>query len=61
MTSKVNDESIRPGHRLLFASNLSGGNLMKDKKVYVEPQVISYTDEEILAELGGAQAQVSPS
>ncbi len=29
---------------------------MKDKKVYVEPQVISYSDEEILAELGVLQA-----
>lgn len=30
---------------------------MEDKKAYVEPQVTSYSDEELLAELGDLQAQ----
>lgn len=30
---------------------------MKDKKEYVEPRVISYSDEEILVELGTARAE----
>lgn len=33
-----------------------GGNRMEDKKIYKTPEVTSYTDEEILAELGEAYA-----
>ena len=32
-------------------------NIMEEKKDYVVPEIISYTDEEILAELGEAQTQ----
>lgn len=34
--------------------------MMKDKKEYVEPQVTSYSDEEILAELGEVHAFPPP-
>jgi len=34
--------------------------MTKDKKEYVEPQVTSYSDEEILAELGGALTNYFP-
>lgn len=33
---------------------------MEDQKEYVVPEIISYTDEEILAELGDMEAQISP-
>lgn len=33
---------------------------MEDKKEYVVPQITSFSDEEILAELGDAQGQRPP-
>jgi len=34
---------------------------MKDKKEYVVPQITSFSDEEILAELGTAQGWLPPA
>ena len=33
---------------------------MEDKKVYIIPEVTSYTDEDILAEIGEAHAVAPP-
>ena len=33
---------------------------MEDKKIYVIPEVISYTDEDILTELGKVHAMPAP-
>jgi hypothetical protein len=37
-----------------------GGKHMEDKKIYVIPEVISYTDEDILTELGKVHAMPAP-
>ncbi len=37
-----------------------GGKNMEDKKVYIIPEMTSYTDEEILAEIGEAHALMRP-
>lgn len=35
---------------------MKGGDNMEEKKIYIAPEVTSYTDEDILAELGEAHA-----
>jgi hypothetical protein len=43
-------------------SQISKGNIMEEQKEYVVPEIVSYTYEEILAELGDVQTvpPVSP-